>query len=123
MVNLNLRSYAHLGDCVYELFIREKTIFMTTNVRELHKKTIYYVNAQYQADSLNYLKDYLTDEEEDLIRRARNTTISVGRRNNQTLHHQATAFEALIGFLYLEKPTRLEEIFNLIDKYMQSEEK
>lgn len=118
MEKLNLRSYAHLGDCVYELFIREKTIFMTSNVRELHKKTIFYVNAQFQADLLEYLKQYLTEEEEDLIRRARNTKVAVGRRNNQQIHHLATAFEVLIGYLYLENQNRLEEIFSLIEKNM-----
>ena len=120
MEQLNLRSYAHLGDCVYELFIREKTIFMTPNVRELHKKTIFYVNAQYQSELLEYLKQYLTEEEADLIRRARNVPVAVGRRNNQQLHHQATAFEVLIGYLYLENKDRLKEIFSLIEKFMQN---
>ena len=119
MEKLNLRSYAHLGDCVYELFIREKTIFMTPNVRELHKKTIFYVNAQFQSELLEYLKQYLTEEENDLIRRARNVPVSVGRRNNQQIHHLATAFEVLIGFLYLENKPRLQEIFSLIEKNIE----
>ena len=120
MEQLNLRSYAHLGDCVYELFIRERTIFMTPNVRELHKKTISYVNAQYQADLLEFLKPNLNEQETDLIRRARNVPVSVGRRNSGGLHHLATAFEVLIGYLYLENKPRLKEIFGLIEGYMKN---
>ena len=120
MEQLNLRSYAHLGDCVYELFIREKTIFMTSNVRELHKKTISFVNAQYQADLLEFLKPKLNEIETDLIRRARNIPVAVGRRNNQQLHHLATAFEVLIGYLYLENKERLKEIFSYIEEFMNN---
>ena len=119
MEQLNLRSYAHLGDCVYELFIREKTIFMTPNVRELHKKTISFVNAQYQSELLEFLKPELSEEETELIRRARNVPVAVGRRKNQQLYHQATAFEVLIGYLYLENKERLKDIFAKIDEYMQ----
>lgn len=119
MEQLNLRSYAHLGDCVYELFIREKTIFLTVNVRELHKKTISFVNAQFQSDMLELIKDELTEEETDLIRRARNVPVAVKRRNNQQIHHQATAFEVLVGFLYLENKERLNQIFAFIEPYIK----
>ena len=66
-----------------------------------------------------YLKKFLTEEETELIRRARNVPVAVGRRNNQQIHHQATAFEVLIGYLYLENKERLHEIFSEIEKFMQ----
>jgi 23S rRNA maturation mini-RNase III len=46
----------------------------------------------------------------DLVRRARNLPIPVGRRNMQSEYRQATAFEALIGWWYLNNKDRYDEI-------------
>ena len=40
MEEINLRNYAYLGDAVWELFIREKTIHITNNSKKLHQITI-----------------------------------------------------------------------------------
>ena len=34
---MSLRNLAHLGDSVYELFVREYTISKTQNIKKLHK--------------------------------------------------------------------------------------
>ena len=39
MEEINLRNYAYLGDAVWELFIREKTIHITNNSKKLHQIT------------------------------------------------------------------------------------
>ena len=39
----HLRNVAHLGDAVYELFIREITINMTSDTQKLHKLTTSFV--------------------------------------------------------------------------------
>ena len=54
MDNMNLRNYAHIGDAVWELFVREYTVFKTQNSKLLHKITTDRVNSAYQAEMLNY---------------------------------------------------------------------
>lgn len=114
MEQMNLRNYAYIGDAVWELLIRERTVFMTNNSEKLHKITTEKVKASYQAGLLHNIEKNLTEEEKELARRARNLPIPIARRSNQTEYRQATAFEALIGFWYLENKQRLNEILEKI---------
>lgn len=107
---INLRNYAYLGDSVWELYVREKTILITNNAKNLHKLTTDLVNTHHQCELLHKIEDELTDEETELVRRARNLPIPVGRRNMQSEYRQATAFEALIGWWYLHDKQRLETV-------------
>ena len=116
MEEINLRNYAYLGDAVWELFIREKTILLTNNEKKLHQITTNLVKTQCKCDLLHKLEDYLTEEEQELIRRARNLPIPVGRRNMQTEYRQATAFEALIGWWYKHDKSRLDYFLEIINK-------
>lgn len=121
MNEINLRNYAYLGDAVWELYIRNKTVLMTNNAKKLHQITTSLVKTQFQADLLKFLDDFLNDNEKELIKRARNLPIPVGRRNIQHEYRQATAFEALIGWLYLNENDRYNEILKLIeDSYLIS---
>ena len=115
MNEINLRNYAYLGDAVWELYIRNKTVLMTNNAKKLHQITTSLVKTQFQADLLKFLDDFLNDNEKELIKRARNLPIPVGRRSIQHEYRQATAFEALIGWLYLNENDRYNEILKLID--------
>ena len=108
MEEMNLRNYAYIGDAVWELFVREKTVKMTDNAKHLHKLTTDMVKASYQADLLHFFEEELTNEEKEIARRARNLPIPIGRRSNQTEYRQATAFEALIGWWYYYNKGRLE---------------
>jgi ribonuclease III family protein len=110
MDELNLRNYAYLGDAVWELFVREKTILQTQDAKELHKITTAKVNAKFQRDLLIELQNILTEEEQELVRRGRNLPIPVGRKSNQAEYRMATAFEVLIGWWYKNNPARLDEI-------------
>ena len=114
MEELNLRSYAHIGDAVWELVVREYTVYKTNNLNTLHKITTERVNSKYQAEILDFIDEELTEEEQDLSRRARNCPIPVARKNNQAEYRRATAFEALIGYWYLHDKTRYSEIVNKI---------
>ena len=109
MEEMNLRNYAYIGDAIWELFVREKTVKMTNNAQMLHKLTTEMVKASYQAKLLQEMS--LTDSEQDIVRRARNLPIPVGRRSNQTEYRQATAFEAIIGWWYYYDKDRLEKFF------------
>lgn len=113
---INLRNYAHIGDAVWELFVRKYTVYKTQNLKRLHKITTDKVNLGYQAQLLDFLEPLLTEEETDIARRARNCQIPVSRRHNQFEYRKSTAFEALIGFWYLEEPDRYNEIIKTIEE-------
>lgn len=116
--NLSIRSYAHIGDAVYELYVREKVVFLTSKPEILHKISVSLVNAEFQADLLDKITDILNDQEKDIARRARNLSVTTSRRVNQALHRKSTAFEALIGYLYLNNKDRLEEIYQFMDTFI-----
>lgn len=118
MDEMNLRNYAYLGDAVWELFIREITIFKTQNAKELHKITTEKVNAKIQHDLLMQIQGKLTEEEQEIMRRGRNLPVPVARKSNQGEYRMATAFETLIGWWYKNNPVRLEEIKEILLEVM-----
>lgn len=109
-------TWAYIGDAVYELYIRDYLI-RTTNLKphRLHIENIKYVKASAQANILYKLEQYLTEEEKEIVKRGRNTeTHSAPRNADMKDYMYATAFEALIGYLYVtEQKERLEEILKL----------
>ena len=109
-------TWAYIGDAVYELFIRNKLI-NETNLKphKLHIEAIKYVKAKSQAEKLNEIYEFLTDEEKDIVRRGRNTqNHHLPKNSNVQEYMYATAFEALIGYLYLTKQNeRLKEILKM----------
>lgn len=111
--------WAYVGDSVYELFVRTKlTNNSNAKPHKLHIESIKYVKAKAQADILKSIMDELTEEEKDIVRRGRNTeNHHVAKNSNVADYSQSTAFEALIGYLYLTKQDeRLEEILNMCIK-------
>ena len=74
-VDVNLLSpltWAYIGDAVYELYIRTNLVNKTKlKPHKLHIESIKYVKAKAQADILKELMEILTDEEKDIVRRAR----------------------------------------------------
>ena len=110
--DINLRNYAYLGDAVWELFVREKTIRITNNAQKLHQLTTAFVKTEYQAELLHNIEPDLTETEQEIIRRARNLPIPIGRRNIQKQYRQATAFETLIGWWHLHDTERLYYFLN-----------
>jgi len=118
-IDVNLMSpltWAYVGDAVYELYIRTH-LTNITNVKphKLHIESIKYVKASAQAEVLNKLQNVLTEEEKNIVRRGRNQESHHLPKNADTADYShSTAFEALIGFLYLsKKEERLEEILNM----------
>ena len=108
--------WAYVGDSVYELFIRT-VLTNNSNAKphKLHIEAIKYVKAKAQADILKKISDFLTDEEKDIVRRGRNTeNHHIAKNANVADYAKSTAFEALIGYLYLTRQdARLEEILKL----------
>lgn len=108
--------WAYIGDSVYELHIREHLV-QTTNLKphKLHIETIKYVKAKAQAELIKNIEPMLTDEEKDIVRRTRNTeNHHLPKNANSTDYMYATAFEGLIGYLYLAgEKERLKEILKM----------
>lgn len=125
---LNQRSpltWAYIGDCVYELYVRNKLVNETRlKPHELHIKAIEYVKAKAQADMLKKIEESLTEEEKDIVRRGRNTqNHHLPKNSNVQEYMYATAFEALIGYLYLcNKKQRAKEIIELAIKSKEEED-
>lgn len=108
--------WAYVGDAVYELFIRTMlTNNSNAKPHKLHIESIKYVKAKSQADILKKIDEKLTEEEKGIVRRGRNTeNHHVAKNANVADYAQSTAFEALIGYLYLTKQDeRLKEILGL----------
>lgn len=107
--------WAYVGDSVYELFIRTNLI-NNSNAKphKLHIESIKYVKASAQCNALNKIEEILTEEEKDIVRRGRNSqNHHVAKNSNVIEYSYSTAFEALIGYLYLTKQDeRLKQILN-----------
>ncbi len=120
--DVNLMSpltWAYVGDCVYELYIRTMLINKTKlKPHKLHIETIKYVRAQSQAKFLKKIYEDLTEEEKDIVRRGRNAENHHLPKNCDVQDYMhSTAFEALIGYLYLTKnEKRIKELLkNCLD--------
>ena len=110
----NLKHYAYIGDCAWEMFIREIVITKTQKQDVMHKLSIKFVNAQAQADFLEEIIEKLTQEELEIQKRGRNLKITINKKANPKVHILATSFEVLIGYWYLNDKKRLEEIFDVL---------
>lgn len=111
---LNAIKLAYIGDAVFSLFVREYFLLNTEKTnRELNRKVNSIVCAKNQAKLLEELLPSLNEEEKDIVLRARNAHIN-NKAKNSTLaeYSQATQYEALIGYLYLAKDKKLDEILN-----------
>ena len=107
---------AYIGDVIFEIFIRTVLVGKgEVKVGQLHKKSITFVKAKAQAEMVGKLKDMLTVEETNIVRRGRNIKPASPPKNADIMDYRyATAFEALIGYLYLlGKHERLFEILEL----------
>ena len=116
---INIQVLALLGDAVYTLYIREKLIKEGINdSNKLQKLIIEYVSAKGEVKALNYLieNNYLTEEEQEIIKRGRNYKNNNHPKNTDIITYKlSTGFEALLGDLYINNKERLEEILNLIE--------
>lgn len=117
---INIITLAYLGDAIYEVYIRENLIKKgLAKVEDLTKEATTYVSAKGQANILKELidKNYLTEEELDIVKRGRNYKRSSHPKHTDVVTYKhSTGFEALIGYLYLSNNhKRLIEILNQIE--------
>ena len=102
---------AYLGDTVYDLYVRRRLVITGGRMKDLHRAAVSQVRASAQSEALARVEDMLTEEEQGVVRRARNVKQSVPKSATPGEYHRATAFEALLGYLYLlHRTDRLMEI-------------
>lgn len=98
-------ALAYIGDAVYELVVRSFFVCQgNMQVQKLHNRVIACVSAKAQARMAEELLPLLTEAEAAVYRRGRNSKPYTKAKNaSMTQYLEATGFEALIGYLYLEK--------------------
>ena len=105
---------AHLGDAVYELLVRTYLCAHgKATGKGLHRATVELVRAPAQAEAAEKILPMLTEEEQAVFRRGRNANVhSIPQHASRAQYQQATALEALFGWLYLRgEKARIEELF------------
>lgn len=114
LLNMSTLGLAHLGDCVFELMVRSWLCLNgKATAKNLHKATVAFVAAPAQAKLAEKILPKLTEEENDVFLRGRNTAPhSIPKGAKRGDYQTATALEALFGWLYLQgKLSRLNELF------------
>ena len=86
--------------------------------RELNKIANTVVCAKNQAELMTKLKDGLSEDESDIVMRARNSHINSKAKHSTLQEYSlATQFEALVGYWYLNGDfKKLDQMF---DKYVK----
>ena len=111
---------AYVGDAVYELFIRSFFVArFGDKIEDMHNRSVRLVKAETQAEMLKVIldADILEKEERQIVRRGRNAKSGQVPKSTSVFDYRySTAFESLIGFLYLDgRYKRLNDIFSLLE--------
>ena len=127
---INTTALAYLGDAVYEVEVRRRMMDAgTENVDRLHQMSVKLVRAESQAYAIKQILKELTEEEMAIVKRARNRKIVSKPKNlDPVIYKLATAFEALIGYLYLNNENeRLDVVISqsieIIGKRVENNER
>lgn len=113
---LPVSALAFLGDGVWGLMTREHlTVSGMCKADKLHERNTQMVNATYQCAASKVLLPLLTDEEQTMFIRGRNThTAHTPRNKSKSEYHAATGLEVLFGWLYINGRTdRIKELFTV----------
>ncbi|RSK50449.1 Mini-ribonuclease 3 [Bacillus canaveralius] len=123
---LNSLALAYLGDGVFELYVR-RHLLQSGKVRPhfLHKEATIYVSAKAQARVIHHFLEnsFLSQEEIAVVKRGRNAKSGTVPKNTDVqTYRYSTAFEALVGYLYLSgEEERLEEIISACFALIENE--
>ena len=105
---------AHMGDAVYELLVRTwLCAHGKATGKGLHRATVALVCAPKQAELAQRILPLLTEEEQAVFRRGRNANVhSIPAHASRAQYQQATALEALLGWLHRSgRHDRVEQLF------------
>lgn len=109
-------SLAYIGDGVFDLIIRSMVMNRgNMQVQKMHQATSNIVKAVSQAKMIDAIMESLSEEEQAVYRRGRNSKPHTMAKNASTNEYKkATGFEALVGYLYLSgQYERLVEIVKM----------
>ncbi len=109
--------WAYVGDAVYELSMRLFTVSEgPRRMHQMHKETARFVTATFQARASHVLEQHLTGQEQDILRRGRNSKSGhVPKSASPGEYRLSTGLEALIGYLYLtQQHRRLDELMLIL---------
>ena len=109
-------ALAYLGDAVLESLIRKRLILLGfEKSSSLNKEALNYVTAKNQAIAFSNIEGILTEKEADIFRRGKNSShLNVPKSASPKEYKIATGFEAIFGYLRLEKnEERILELFFL----------
>lgn len=114
---MSVIALAYMGDVLYEVRVREMILKHTPGekVRRLHQAAVRFVCAAAQAKAVKELitEGFLTEEEQDLVRRGRNQAAHPTKNADPNDYRYATGFEALLGWLFFRsKIDRMNEIID-----------
>ena len=106
---------AHMGDAVYEILVRAwLCAHGKATGKGLHRATVSLVCAPRQAQLSQIILPLLSEEEQAVFRRGRNANVhSIPAHASRAQYQQATALEALFGYLYLlGRKDRINQLFD-----------
>ncbi|MDL4841364.1 Mini-ribonuclease 3 [Aquibacillus rhizosphaerae] len=117
-------ALAYIGDAIYEIYIRHHLVNKGhLNLNNLHQSAVKFVAAKSQSKVILHWLDVemLSEEEASVVRRGRNAKAgSVPKNTDVQTYRYSTAFEALLGFLYLdERQERLDELIQLAIEFVE----
>ena len=103
---------AWLGDAVWELHQRMRRCRQPGRSADLHRAVVADVRADAQAQALDRLqeKGFLRDEELEWVRKGRNKAGRGPRKGEAGVYGKATGFETMVGWLFLQNPSRLAQL-------------
>lgn len=118
---VNSLALAYMGDAIYETYIRHHLLKKgAVKPNLLHKEATSFVSAKAQSKIIHFFieNNQLTEEERAVVRRGRNAKSgSVPKNTDVQTYRYGTAFEALMGYVYLSGNNERLEV--LIDQSIQ----
>ncbi len=118
--SMDALTLAYMGDVCWSFFIREQLIGTGIyNVQILSTLASEMVSAKWQSRILFEIRELLDERELKVCRRGRNTSSSVPKSATVEEYREATAFESLLGYLYLSgRKERLDFLMNRSLRYL-----
>ena len=130
MIDVNLINGVALafeGDAVYSMYIRRHLIFQgLTKPSQLHRLATRYVSAKAQANLIAAMLEagLLTEKEEEIYKRGRNTNSHTKAKNADVVtYRMSTGFEAVLGYLHMDgQIERMEELIGWCIDFVEKAE-
>ena len=111
-------TLAYLGDCVYELLVRETLVRKGNKPNgKLHGEATKFVSSKGQSEAFLKIEHILTEEEIAIFKRGRNAHSVPNKNNDADEYRRATGLETLFGYLRLcGDDERIADLFKEIIK-------